>query len=158
MFNTNSDYVINKLDTDAIVCRSVTGQLLRITREDFNSDEEFEKWKLWSDTDYHETELRDRAYSDRKTESSIARYIEAQDADWLTMELKAAEQSQHAQLIERMRGFLTDIQFKRIWQRFAVGLELADIAGSEGVSITAVASSIERAVKKLSQLRRRGLL
>ena len=158
MFNTNSDYVINKLDTDAIVCRSVTGPLLRITREDFSSDEEFEKWKLWSDTNYHETELRDRAYSDRKTESSIARYIEAQDADWLTMELKAAEQNQHAQLIERMRCFLTDIQFKRIWQRFAVGLELADIAGSEGVSITAVASSIERAVKKLSQLRRRGLL
>lgn len=158
MFNTNSDYVINKLDTDAIVCPSVTGQLLRITREDFSSDEEFEKWKLWSDTDYHKTELRDRAYSDRKTESSIARYIEAQDADWLTMELKAAEQSQHAQLIERMRGFLTDIQFKRIWQRFAVGLELADIAGAEGVSITAVAGSIERAVKRLNHLRRRGML
>lgn len=108
--------------------------------------------------DYHETELRDRAYSDRKTESSIARYIETQDADWLTMELKAAEQSQHAQLIERMRGFLTDIQFKRICSCSALGLELADIAGAEGVSITAVASSIERAVKKLSQLRRRGLL
>lgn len=46
MFNTNSDYVINKLDTEAIVCRSITGQLLRITREDFSSDEEFEKWKL----------------------------------------------------------------------------------------------------------------
>ena len=82
MFNTNSDYAINKLDTEAIVCRSVTGQLLRITREDFNSDEEFEKWKSWSDADYHETELSDRAYSDRKTESSIARFIEAQDADW----------------------------------------------------------------------------
>lgn len=76
----------------------------------------------------------------------------------MTMELKAAEQSQHTQLIERMRGFLTDIQFKRIWQRFAVGLELADIAGAEGVSITAVASSIERSVKKLGQLRRHGLL
>ena len=158
MFNTNSDYAINKLDTEAIVCRSVTGQLLRITREDFSSDEEFEKWKLWSDTDYHETELRDRAYSDRKTEFAIARHLEAQDTDWLTMELKASDKGQHTQLIERMRGFLTDIQFKRIWQRFAVGLELADIAGSEGVSITAVASSIERAVKKLSQLRRRGLL
>ena len=158
MFNTNSDYVINKLDTEAIVCRSITGQLLRITREDFSSDEEFEKWKLWSDTDYHKTELRDRAYSDRKTEFAIARHLEAQDTDWLTMELKASDKGQHTQLIERMRGFLTDIQFKRIWQRFALGLELADIAGAEGVSITAAASSIERAVKKLSQLRRRDLL
>ena len=110
MFNTNSDYVINKLDTDAIVCRSVTGQLLRITREDFSSDEEFEKWKLWSDTDYHETELRDRAYSDRKTESTIARYIEAQDTDWLTMELKASDKGQRTQLIERMREFLHAIK------------------------------------------------
>ena len=41
MFNTNSDYAINKLDPNAIVCRSTTGQLLRITREDFASDEEF---------------------------------------------------------------------------------------------------------------------
>ena len=158
MFNTTSEYAIHKLDTDAIVCRSVPGQLLRITREDFTSDEEFETWTSWSDSDYHETELSDRAYSDRKTEFAIARHLEAQDTDWLTMELKASDKGQHTQLIERMRGFLTDIQFKRIWQRFAVGLELADIAGSEGVSITAVASSIERAVKKLSQLRRRGLL
>ena len=158
MFNTNSDYVINKLDTDAIVCRSVTGQLLRITREDFSSDEEFEKWKLWSDTDYHETELRDRAYSDRKTEFAIARHLEAQDTDWLTMELKASDKGQHTQLRERMRGVLTDIQFTRLWQRFALGLELADIAGAEGVSITAAASSIERAVKKRRQLRRRDLL
>ena len=105
MFNTNSDYVINKLDTDAIVCRSVTGQLLRITREDFSSDEEFEKWKLWSDTDYHETELRNRAYSDRKTESSIARYIEAQDADWLTMELKAAEHVRAKSLMAFMKRY-----------------------------------------------------
>ena len=45
MFNTNSDYAINKLDPDAIVCRSVSGEVVRITREDFASDEEFEIWK-----------------------------------------------------------------------------------------------------------------
>lgn len=41
-----------------------------------------------------------------------------------------------------MRDFLADVQFKRLWQRFAEGRELADIAAGEGVSITAVASSI----------------
>ena len=158
MFNTNSDYAINKLDTDAIVCRSVTGQLLRITREDFNSDEEFEKWKSWSDSDYHETELSDRAYSDRKTEFAIARHLEAQDTDWLTMELKASDKGQRTQLIERMREFLTDVQFKRLWQRYAEGRELADIAAAEGVSVTAVANSIERAVKRVKQLCSRDLL
>ena len=38
MFNTKSDDVINKLDPDAIVCRSVSGEIVRITREDFASD------------------------------------------------------------------------------------------------------------------------
>lgn len=57
-----------------------------------------------------------------------------------------------------MRDFLADVQFKRLWQRFAEGRELADIAAGEGVSITAVASSIERAIKRLKQLSHRGLL
>ena len=45
MFNTNSDYAINKLDTEAIVCRTVSGEVVRITRDDFASDEEFKIWK-----------------------------------------------------------------------------------------------------------------
>ena len=57
-----------------------------------------------------------------------------------------------------MRDFLTDVQFKRLWQRVAEGQELADIAAGEGVSITAVASSIERAIKHLKSLKRYELL
>lgn len=158
MFNTKSDYAINKIDPDAIVCRSVTGEAVRITREDFASDEEFEVWKQWSDTDYHCAECRDRAYDDRKSAISTTLYLEAQDTDWLTIELNAVEQVQRTQLIERMRGFLTDTQFKRLWQRYAEGRELADIAATEDVSVTAVASSIERAVKRVRQLCVRDLL
>lgn len=52
MYSTNSDYAVNKNDPEAIVCRSVTGGNVRLTHEDFASDEEFEKWKHWSDNDY----------------------------------------------------------------------------------------------------------
>ena len=46
MFDRNSDYALNKKDPDAIVCKSATGIHIRLTRADFSSAEEFEKWKL----------------------------------------------------------------------------------------------------------------
>ena len=39
MFNPKSDYALNKLDQDAIVCPSVTGVHTRLTREDFDTEE-----------------------------------------------------------------------------------------------------------------------
>ena len=53
MFDRNSDYALNKKDPDAIVCKSATGIHIRLTRADFSSAEEFEKWKRWSDENYH---------------------------------------------------------------------------------------------------------
>ena len=46
MFDTKSDFALNKFDQDAIVCRSVTGVHIRLTREDFASEEEFLRWKV----------------------------------------------------------------------------------------------------------------
>lgn len=158
MFNTNSDYAINKHDPDAIVCRSTTGQLLRITRENFASDEEFEKWKTWSDADYHNAERQNRAYDDRRRPLSDDVWRTADRDDWIERILGDAEEDERAEFIERVRNSLTDMQFSRLGQRYAEGRELADIAAAEGVSITAVASSIERAERRLKRLRRLGLL
>lgn len=158
MFNTNSDYAINKLDPDAIVCLSTTGQLLRITREDFASDEEFEKWKSWSDADYHKTEHTDRSYNDRRRPLYDAMWSIEDTNNLLAQELSSTEVNEQAEFIERVRDSLTETQFNRIWQRYAEGRELADIAATEGTSITAVAASIERAIKRLNSLIRRGLL
>lgn len=35
MFDTKSDFALNKLDRESIVCKSVTGVHIRLTREDF---------------------------------------------------------------------------------------------------------------------------
>ena len=56
MFDTHSDYALNKADKNAIVCPSVTGEHIRLTREDFSSEEEFLYWKDWSDNDLHKIE------------------------------------------------------------------------------------------------------
>ena len=68
----NSDYMTNKTDAEAIVCRSATGEDVRLTRADFESDEEFQRWKGWSDADYKQSERRDRAYNDRRLSLAAA--------------------------------------------------------------------------------------
>lgn len=60
MFNTRTDFALNKFDKTAIVCQSVSGPNIRLTREDFASEEEFVYWKNWSDSDYKEIDRTGR--------------------------------------------------------------------------------------------------
>ena len=105
----NSDYMTNKTDTEAIVCRSATGKDVRLTQADFESEEEFRKWKDWSDADYKESERRDRAYSDRRLSLSAAYFMSDRELnECLSGELKAAEQKTRDDLISHIRSLLTD--------------------------------------------------
>ena len=52
MFDKKSEYALNKHDQDSIIYISVSGHI-RLTRADFSSEEEFLKWKAWSDEDYY---------------------------------------------------------------------------------------------------------
>ena len=61
MFDSKSDYALNKKDQEAIVCPSVTGVHIRLTREDFASEEEFLRWKAGSDGDYKGIESAGRS-------------------------------------------------------------------------------------------------
>ena len=149
MHNKYSDYVANKTDTEAIVCRSVTGEDVRLTRADFESDEEFQRWKGWSAADYKQSERRDRAYNDRRLSLAAAYFLSDRENECLSGEPNAAEQKTRDDLISRIRSLLTDTQFRRLWQRFACGRELADIAAEEGVSVAAVSNSIKRAAKRI---------
>ena len=49
MFDAKNDYSLNKSDPDAIVYRSSDGVHIRLTREEFGSEEEFLRWKNRSD-------------------------------------------------------------------------------------------------------------
>ena len=52
MFNRKSSYALNKKDPNAIVYMDANEAIIRLTREDFASEEEFLKWKALSDADY----------------------------------------------------------------------------------------------------------
>ena len=56
MFNRKSIYALNKKDPNAIVFADTDGNLIRLTCDDFASEEEFLRWKVWSDSDLHITE------------------------------------------------------------------------------------------------------
>ena len=148
--STYSDYAANKTDAEAIVCRSATGEDVRLTRADFESDEEFQRWKGWSAADYKQSERRDRAYSDRRLSLTAAYFLSDRELnECLSGELKAAEQQTRDDLISHIRSLITDTQFSRLWRRFACGRELADIAAEDGVSVAAVSNSIKRAAKRI---------
>ena len=66
MFDNKSDYALNKKDQDSIVYSGSDGNIARITRADFSSEEEFLFWKSWSDADYKETGYAD-SYFHRHT-------------------------------------------------------------------------------------------
>ena len=56
MFYSKSIYALNKKDRDAIVYEDADGSLIRLTRENFPSKEEFLRFKAWSDENYHDVE------------------------------------------------------------------------------------------------------
>lgn len=60
MFDNDNLYVLNKKDRNALIYRDSMGNISRLTRNMFDSDEEFEYWKKWSDEDYHDEEKEDR--------------------------------------------------------------------------------------------------
>ena len=63
MFNRKSSYALNKKDPNAIVYMDANDTIIRLTRKDFASEEEFLKWKSLSDEDYHTSEKEAHVYA-----------------------------------------------------------------------------------------------
>ena len=158
MFDSKSDFALNKLDRDAIVCRSVTGVHIRLTREDFASEEEFFRWKVWSDGDYYDTEKDGRGFYDNSLplDPRVDKLgaVPSVEADILTM-LDAAEASveqtrRTAALIEQIKSCLTGTQYRRLWMLYAQKMNVTAIAKAEGISKASASRSISAALKNIS--------
>lgn len=104
MFDTHSDYALNKADKNAIVCPSVTGEHIRLTREDFSSEEEFLYWKDWSDNDLHKIE-NDGQYDSRCLTLDTQRDTPVPSAEDVLFEhiSKAEKEHERATLISQIK-------------------------------------------------------
>lgn len=148
MFNTHTDFTLNKFDRTAIVCQSVSGPDTRLTREDFASEEEFLYWKNWSDSDYKEIDRAGREddacllFEDQRSalvpsaeDAVLAPYIEAEQRD------------QRRRMLEQIRASLTEKQYRRLCLYYLDGKTEAEIAVMEGVGRRRISTSITSGAK-----------
>lgn len=157
MFDTQSDYALNKCNRGAIVCKSVTGTHTELTREDFSSEAEFLKWKNWSDDDYAGREAAayedDRCYSlsaERDT-TGISVEDELIGAQEL-VEQARLEESRQAEIRSQVRSIqklLTKTQYRRLWMLRVDGLSVKEIAARESVSLQRVYRCLEDAERRI---------
>ena len=153
MFDPRSDYALNKLNPDAIVCKSVTGVHIRITREDFASEEEFQRWKTWYDNDLHEEEKRNHICDDNDLSlEGLAEAAVVSPSAEAVIEHRArnrAKKQYNAEMFINTRAQLTKTQYRRIWLYFVDGMTEQQIAMIEGVGQQRISKSIVSSVNKI---------
>ena len=158
MFDKKSDYALNKHDQDSIIYISVNGRI-RLTCADFSSEEEFLKWKAWSDEDYHETQKRGRSFNDKQVDLDdyldVAGAVPSAEDVFFSELLKADAQAEEKALREKrlaaLKAILNAQQYRRLWLYYAESKSVTEIAKSEGVTKASVSRSLARAIKKISK-------
>ena len=158
MFNRKSIYALNKKDPNAIVYSDADGNLIRLTRDDFASEEEFLRWKVWSDSNYH-TEDKHDVSEDKHSVSldSLSEEALALPAVDIVMERRherTEEQRQVAEKVAWLKEVLTETQFRRLWMYRVEGMTETEIAQKEGVGQRRISTSITDAEKKLKKFLR----
>ena len=155
MVNKNSIYALNKKDPDAIVYPSANGKLIRVTREDFPSEEEFLAFKKWSDENFHEEEKLDHREAnhilsvDDLSEAALA--VPAADVIMERQHERAEKRKIASDMVVKLKDKLTDIQFRRLWMYCVEGKTEQQIAEIEGVDQQRISKSILAAKKKIKK-------
>jgi len=148
MFDTHSDFALNKKEKTAIVCQSLTGEGVHLTREDFASEEEFARWKKWSDDDYHETE-----FASRKNDSCFSfegqRDASVPSAEEIVLApyIASVEAEQRQRLSDSLKAHLTERLYRRMCLYYLDGKSEAEIASMEGVNQSSISRSISSGTK-----------
>ena len=151
MFDKKSDYALNKRDPDAIVCKSATGVHIRLTREDFSSEEEFLRWKEWSDKSYYETAKAEVRHSKHTYELDEWRGSVQSPEDVLVEAQEQRERKELCQLFQKGLDTLTPVQRRRLWMYCVEGLTTRQIAKTEGAAHQNIVKSILAAKKKIKK-------
>ena len=156
MQDRKSIYSLNKADSDAIVYIDAEGHTIRLTRQDFATAEEFEKWKAWSDENFHTEEKSDHVF--RNHTLRFSGLPEAALSD--TAEQEKARERQHrrqqeqfsAAFVLEIRTRLTEIQFRRLWLYYIESKTVYEIAELDGVAHQNVSKAIKAAKKKILKI------
>ena len=130
--------------------------IIRLTRKDFASEEEFLKWKSWSDRNYHTEDNRDVVEGkhnmsiDDLSEAALA--IPAIDVLMDHQHEKAERRKMASAMVSQIRDKLTETQFRRLWMYFVDGMTVDEIGRMEGISHQNISKSIGSAMKKIKNI------
>ena len=153
MQDRKSIYTLNKKDPEAIVYTDADKHIIRLTREDFDTEADFLKWKAWSDEDYHDEEKADHVEANHTLPmDSLSDRAAASDGPEVIIE-ERFEQLEHeqyvAETVVRIRYQLTGRQFRRLWMNAVDEMRVGEIAKEQGVNHSVVSGSISTAKKKI---------
>lgn len=157
----NKDWNDDLTASNALVYTDADGNLIRLTRDDFASEEEFLCWKKVSDADYHGEEKADHLYYDGTlsleglSEEAIA--VPSAEEGYIAEIDLSERQLLGKLLLQGMGDKLTELQRIRLWLYCVDGLSEQAIAEKHGVDQQRVSKSIVAAKKKLKKfLKKRG--
>lgn len=146
-------YTLNRENPDAIIYLDSDGKIICLTKEDFSSEEEFRRWKEWSDQQYQQEGQHENTYRTRKR--TIADYDQAEDnyADSETALMEHEERMSRKMashfVAREIRRRLTAKQFHRLWLYGVKGMTEEEIARLENVSHQAVSKSLRSAMRRI---------
>ena len=156
MPDKKSIYTLNKKDPNAIVYTDAHHRIIRLTREDFDTEADFLKWKAWSDQDYHNEEKADHVQANHTTSlSDVPGKDGATDGPEVIIEQRIEKQAQErytAETVIRVKGQLTEKQFRRLWMYCVGGLTQQQIADMEDVGQQRISTSISSAIGKIRRI------
>ena len=139
MFDRKNDVARNKKRADAIVYAGAADEVV-LTQSDFESEEEFRRWKAWSDADYKQTEKAMRRDYDH-----VIYGLEG----WKIPASERVEKQEEIINEDKLKSVLTERQYKRLHLYAVMNMTLEQIADIEQVSIQSVSRSIHAAKKKI---------
>ena len=147
-----TDYSVNKFNKDAIVYL-FDGETVVLTKDNFASEEEFQKWKAISDESLREIECNDRNNTRYKSPLEAAdtqKNNPGQVDEYFSEEEREKEEQKADALKARVNNAIshcTKVQQKRLWAT-ADGISSYEIAEDEGCSHQSVLESIDAGKKK----------
>ena len=156
MFNSKSLYALNKKNPDAIVYPDANGEITYVTRDDFASEEEFLRFKAWSDENFHKEDNRDvvedkhRISIDDISEAALS--VSATDEEIEQRHDREEKRRQASDMVVKLKDKLTEIQFRRLWMYEVDGMTIVEIGEIEGVDHQRVSKSIIAAKKKIKKI------
>lgn len=153
MFDPKSDYALNKMAPDAIVYMDAAGKVTRLTLADFADPEEFQRWKAWSDEDYHDTEKATHIFYNhtRSLHDLSEKAIAVPSPEDTIMEDQEQQERRKLRrmLMEGLGSCLTPTQRRRLWLYCVDRLTVRQIAEAENIKHQSVVECLAAAKNKL---------